>query len=130
MTSLLLHHAAFLEHLTPVGHPERPDRLRALHTALDNQDFAASDSRLISDRLSGRAVGPHELTHPAIHVALDRSARAHRRQPARRVIALRRRHGIFHLDNFARGSFLVQLAGAVISSFPSPIVNVPPPGLS
>jgi acetoin utilization deacetylase AcuC-like enzyme len=41
VATLLLHHAAFLEHLTPVGHPERPDRLRALHTALDNQDFAA-----------------------------------------------------------------------------------------
>jgi acetoin utilization deacetylase AcuC-like enzyme len=41
LTTLLLHHAAFLEHLTPVGHPERPDRLRALHEALDNEDFAA-----------------------------------------------------------------------------------------
>jgi acetoin utilization deacetylase AcuC-like enzyme len=41
VTTLLLHHAAFLEHLTPVGHPERPDRLRALHTALDQSEFAA-----------------------------------------------------------------------------------------
>ena len=41
MTTLLLHHASFLNHLTPVGHPERPDRLRALHTALDNPEFAA-----------------------------------------------------------------------------------------
>ena len=41
MTTLLLHHAAFLEHLTPVGHPERPDRLRALHAGLDHADFAA-----------------------------------------------------------------------------------------
>ena len=41
MTTLLLHHAAFLNHLTPVGHPERPDRLRALHAALDNQEFAS-----------------------------------------------------------------------------------------
>jgi acetoin utilization deacetylase AcuC-like enzyme len=41
VTTLLLHHAAFLNHLTPVGHPERPDRLRALHAALDNQEFAA-----------------------------------------------------------------------------------------
>ncbi len=41
MTTLLLHHAAFLEHLTPIGHPERPDRLRAIHAALDNPDFAA-----------------------------------------------------------------------------------------
>ena len=40
MTTLLLHHAAFLEHLTPVGHPERPDRLRALHAALDTPEFA------------------------------------------------------------------------------------------
>jgi acetoin utilization deacetylase AcuC-like enzyme len=40
VTTLLLHHAAFLEHLTPVGHPERPDRLRALHAALDREEFA------------------------------------------------------------------------------------------
>ena len=41
MTTLLLHHAAFLDHVTPPGHPERPDRLRALHAALDRQDFAS-----------------------------------------------------------------------------------------
>jgi acetoin utilization deacetylase AcuC-like enzyme len=41
VTTLLLHHAAFLEHVTPVGHPERPDRLRALHAALDSEEFAA-----------------------------------------------------------------------------------------
>ena len=41
MTTFLLHHAAFLDHLTPIGHPERPDRLRALHAALDTPEFAA-----------------------------------------------------------------------------------------
>lgn len=41
MTTLLLHHAAFLDHLTPIGHPERPDRLRALHAALDTPEFAS-----------------------------------------------------------------------------------------
>ena len=41
VTTLLLHHAAFLEHRTPIGHPERPDRLRALHSALDTPEFAA-----------------------------------------------------------------------------------------
>lgn len=41
MTTLLLHHAAFLDHATPAGHPERPDRLRALHAALEHEDFAA-----------------------------------------------------------------------------------------
>ena len=40
MTTLLLHHAAFLDHLTPAGHPERPDRLRALHAALDDGAFS------------------------------------------------------------------------------------------
>ena len=41
MTTLLLHHASFLDHQTPVGHPERPDRLRALHQALEHEDFSA-----------------------------------------------------------------------------------------
>ena len=40
MTTLLLHHPAFLNHATPPGHPERPDRLRALHTALEDEAFA------------------------------------------------------------------------------------------
>ncbi|MBK1622745.1 histone deacetylase family protein [Afifella marina] len=41
MTTLLLHHADFLDHLTAPGHPERPDRLKALHAALDHEAFAA-----------------------------------------------------------------------------------------
>ena len=39
MTTLLVHHPCFLEHLTPLGHPERPDRLRALHQALEDEKF-------------------------------------------------------------------------------------------
>ena len=30
MTTLLLSHPASLDHLTPPGHPERPDRIRAV----------------------------------------------------------------------------------------------------
>ncbi|HEX2257827.1 MAG TPA: histone deacetylase family protein [Afifellaceae bacterium] len=41
MTTLLLHHPAFLEHVTPPGHPERVDRLKALHQALDEAEFDA-----------------------------------------------------------------------------------------
>jgi len=41
LATLLLHHPAFLDHLVPPGHPERPDRLRALHDALDDEAFAA-----------------------------------------------------------------------------------------
>ncbi|MEJ8473400.1 histone deacetylase family protein [Roseibium algae] len=39
MSTLLLHHAAYLDHLTPVGHPERPDRLRAIDRILEHESF-------------------------------------------------------------------------------------------
>jgi acetoin utilization deacetylase AcuC-like enzyme len=41
MTTLLLTHPACLDHLTPAGHPERPDRLRALERALADLKFDA-----------------------------------------------------------------------------------------
>jgi acetoin utilization deacetylase AcuC-like enzyme len=41
MTTLYLHHPASLEHKTPVGHPERPDRIRAIEKALTAERFAA-----------------------------------------------------------------------------------------
>jgi acetoin utilization deacetylase AcuC-like enzyme len=39
MTTLLLSHPACLDHLTPQGHPERPDRLRAVERALEHEKF-------------------------------------------------------------------------------------------
>ncbi len=39
MTTLLLTHPACLDHLTPPGHPERPDRLRAIDQALSADRF-------------------------------------------------------------------------------------------
>ena len=39
MSTLLISHPAFLEHLTPPGHPERPDRLRAIERALEAEKF-------------------------------------------------------------------------------------------
>src|SRR3954471_9272065 len=41
MTTLLLSHQACLNHLTPSGHPERPDRLRAIERALEDERFQA-----------------------------------------------------------------------------------------
>ncbi len=70
MTTLLLHHAAFLDHKTPPGHPERPDRLRALHTALDNETFQTLDRQ---DAPLGDA-GMAELVHPDHYVAMIRNA--------------------------------------------------------
>jgi acetoin utilization deacetylase AcuC-like enzyme len=39
MSTLLLSHPACLDHLTPLGHPERPDRLRAVEEALADERF-------------------------------------------------------------------------------------------
>src|SRR5436305_7369491 len=39
MSTLLITHPACLEHLTPLGHPERPDRLRAVEQALEAERF-------------------------------------------------------------------------------------------
>jgi len=70
VTTLLLHHAAFLDHLTPVGHPERPDRLRALHAALDTPEFAALQR--IEAPLAEASVA--ELCHPARYIEMIRKA--------------------------------------------------------
>src|SRR4029078_5940523 len=40
MTTRLYSHPVFLEHLTPPGHPERPDRLRAIGRLLEGAAFA------------------------------------------------------------------------------------------
>src|SRR5215471_535699 len=39
MSTLLITHSACLQHLTPPGHPERPDRLRAIDRALEQERF-------------------------------------------------------------------------------------------
>jgi acetoin utilization deacetylase AcuC-like enzyme len=39
MTTLLITHPSSLNHLTPSGHPERPDRLRAVDRALEDERF-------------------------------------------------------------------------------------------
>ena len=41
MTTLYLHHPAVLEHRTPSGHPERPDRIRAIEKAVAVERFSA-----------------------------------------------------------------------------------------
>lgn len=43
MVTRLYSHPIYLEHITPPGHPERPDRLRAIERVLDDEPFAALD---------------------------------------------------------------------------------------
>jgi len=40
VTTLLVADDLFLEHITPTGHPERPDRIRAIRRALSEERFA------------------------------------------------------------------------------------------
>jgi acetoin utilization deacetylase AcuC-like enzyme len=39
MPTLLLSHSACLDHVTPLGHPERPDRLRVVERVLEHERF-------------------------------------------------------------------------------------------
>jgi acetoin utilization deacetylase AcuC-like enzyme len=43
MVTRLYSHPIYLEHLTPSGHPERPDRLRAIERMLEDEKFTALD---------------------------------------------------------------------------------------
>ena len=70
MTTNLYTHPIYLEHLTPPGHPERPERLRALLTALDHEDFNAL-ARVESPRGSEESV---LLAHPEEFLAKVASA--------------------------------------------------------
>jgi acetoin utilization deacetylase AcuC-like enzyme len=45
LTTLLVTDPIFLEHLVPDGHPERPDRLRAIAQALSDERFSALERR-------------------------------------------------------------------------------------
>jgi acetoin utilization deacetylase AcuC-like enzyme len=43
LTTLLLSHSSYLDHDTGPGHPERPDRIRAITEALEDERFAILD---------------------------------------------------------------------------------------
>jgi acetoin utilization deacetylase AcuC-like enzyme len=64
MTTILFENPIFLEHQVPEGHPERPDRLRALNLALEHERF--------SDLVREKAPQGNEdlvlLAHPESHL--------------------------------------------------------------
>jgi acetoin utilization deacetylase AcuC-like enzyme len=70
MTTLLITHPACLDHFNGPGHPERPDRLRAIARALEQERFQDL----------ARIEAPHgtvesiEFCHPAEYVAAIRDA--------------------------------------------------------
>jgi acetoin utilization deacetylase AcuC-like enzyme len=70
MTTRLYTHPIYLDHVTPLGHPERPDRLRAIDRALEDETFAALDRR----QAPTADISAAELAHPADHVERIRRA--------------------------------------------------------
>src|SRR5688572_17785387 len=60
MVTRLYSHPIYVEHLTPQGHPERPDRLRAIQRVLEDERFAGLE-RVEAPRADPAAV---LLAHP------------------------------------------------------------------
>ena len=83
MTTLLLTHPACLEHLVPRGHPERPDRLRAVERALEAEKFQP----LARVQAPLAALETIALCHPMDYITELRDA-----TPKRRPRPSRRRH--------------------------------------
>ncbi|MDE1973039.1 MAG: histone deacetylase family protein [Hyphomicrobiales bacterium] len=70
MSTLLITHPDCLEHLTPSGHPERPERLRAVESALTAEKFQ-SLVRVQAPRASLETIA---LCHPMDYVMEVRDA--------------------------------------------------------
>jgi acetoin utilization deacetylase AcuC-like enzyme len=70
MPTLLLSHPACLNHLTPAGHPERPDRLRAIEQVLEDEKFQ-SLARVEAPRAPLEIIA---LCHPTDYIDAIRDA--------------------------------------------------------
>ena len=70
MSTLLITHPACLEHLTPPGHPERPDRLRAVEQALEAEKFQS----LVRVKAPAANLDVIALCHPMDYIVEIRDA--------------------------------------------------------
>lgn len=64
MATRLYEHPIFLEHITPSGHPERPDRLRSLNIALEHPNFERLDRKQAPQANEDAVL----LAHPEEHL--------------------------------------------------------------
>jgi acetoin utilization deacetylase AcuC-like enzyme len=97
MTTLLLSHPACLNHLTPMGHPERPDRLRAVERGLEHEKFQSL------------------AREPAPLATLDMVGLAHPREYVEQVREASPKEGMVQLDadtSMSPGTFEAVLRGA------------------
>ena len=80
MTTLYLHHPASLEHRTPTGHPERPDRIRAIERMVAQERFAPL------------------RREEAPEAGLEAVALAHPRDYAQAIVEAAPSEGLVHVD--------------------------------
>jgi acetoin utilization deacetylase AcuC-like enzyme len=69
LATLIVSDPIFLEHLVPAGHPERPERLRAIERVLAEEDFAALERRPAPDAVNEETIA---LAHDQRYIALIR----------------------------------------------------------
>jgi acetoin utilization deacetylase AcuC-like enzyme len=97
MSTLYVTHPACLDHLTPAGHPERPDRLRAIEQALEQEPFQDL-ARMQAPAATFETIG---LCHPLDYVT--------------EIEAATPKQGLVRLDadtTMSPGSFEAALRGA------------------
>jgi acetoin utilization deacetylase AcuC-like enzyme len=97
MSTLLINHPACLQHLTPMGHPERPDRLRAVEQALEAEKFQT----LLRAEAPMASLEQIALCHPMEYIEEIREASP--------------KEGLVHLDadtSMSPGSFEAALRAA------------------
>src|SRR4029450_13677262 len=70
MSTLLITHPACLDHVTPAGHPERPDRLRAIDRAPRRERFRP----LVRVEAPAASLETIALCHPMQYVTAIRDA--------------------------------------------------------
>lgn len=64
MSTRLYEHPIFLEHVTPAGHPERSDRIRAINVALEHPNFERLERRQAPQASEDAVL----LAHPEAHL--------------------------------------------------------------
>jgi acetoin utilization deacetylase AcuC-like enzyme len=64
MSTLYIAHPACLDHQTPLGHPERPDRIRAIERALEKERFTS----LVREQAPMAEMESLALAHPEDHI--------------------------------------------------------------